>query len=358
MATQTLLVSEAEIINATKQIISEYGGTRLTIRQIYYRLFSMGLIVNSSSAYKRIVAILGKARKNGLIRYTDIEDRTRTVALAPSQELVPAGYYFKDWMQHVMRIERNYTLPYWWGQRKQVIVSMEKQALSALFQQVLFPIGVDLVVCRGYPSLTQMYELAERMKKKEPEVQEIIMVYYGDFDPSGKDIERHVKKTLRKQFGIKFSSVRGAITKEQIEQYNIAPAPAKKSDSRYDSFVAREGVAWQVELDAIEPNVLKALIKKQVMSYFDNNISSSKMDELIKRRNMLKEWKEAFLDMEYEFPAITAGGDSAMDILGYAKSVQTTTTDDDGWGKDSGKNDDDEEDDEEDDEDDEEDDEE
>lgn len=68
-------LSKTELAFAIKKVISQYGGMKLTVRQIYYRLVAAQLITNSLSSYQRIVKVLGWARKEGMIGWDAIEDR-------------------------------------------------------------------------------------------------------------------------------------------------------------------------------------------------------------------------------------------------------------------------------------------
>ena len=170
---------------------------------------------------------------------------------------------------------------------------VEKQALQGLFMDICRDKQVELLVCRGYPSLTVLYKLARSFRGSDRSVH---LLYFGDYDPSGLDIDRNVVERLRIDFGAKFKFERQAITLEQIEEYDIPPAPAKESDSRTKGMEERLGEAMQVELDAIDPPDLQTMIGNSIDMYFDENIyQTTRRQELKKRRNIIKEWLEDFL---------------------------------------------------------------
>jgi hypothetical protein len=277
------------LIEKMQDIIAQYS-TKLTVRQMYYRLVAAGVIVNSQSSYKRVGAVLVDARKDGDIDYEDIEDRTREVHITENQDYeAPAGY-MNGYVDYIKELDTHYRIPTWWGQKKKVVVMLEKQALSSLFESITDKYAVDLVVCRGYPSLTLMYDMAERFKDNDDTIEEIQILYYGDFDPSGMDIERHVDDTLTNDFDVDFAIDRVAINKAQIALYNIIPAPAKATDSRTAGFVRDEGVSWQVELDAIDPPVLQKMIEEQIKAQIDWTIYNKRTDEEKRRQGKIKEW--------------------------------------------------------------------
>ena len=304
-------LSKEALIEAMQKIIATYAGNPLTVRQLYYRLVAYGKVENSQNSYKRVVGILVDARKDGDIDYDDIEDRTREVHEAPSQTYWKPGEFFNGYYSYLKALDRNYNMPKWWGQENKVIVLVEKQALESVFQRITDEEAVDLVVCRGYPSLTLMHDIAVRvedqMDNEDVGATDVKLIYFGDFDPSGADIERHVGDTLDKDFNIEFDIERIAITKPQIQQYNFPPAPAKVTDSRYEGFLAKTGVAWQVELDAIEPNMLQTMIRASIRKYLDPVATVRKDAELAVRRALIKTMIEGAFNPDFKQPSSDAG---------------------------------------------------
>ena len=56
---------------------------------------------------------------------------------------------------------------------------------------------------------------------------------------------------------------------DQIEEYGLPPAPGKATDSRSARFVARYGQLVQVELDALDPGVLRGLYATEIGRWWD-----------------------------------------------------------------------------------------
>lgn len=298
-------IPKATIVSGAKNIISQYGGMRLTVRQIYYRLVASQVIPNNIGSYRSVVQALVDARRDGDIPYTDIEDRTRSIHVPKGQEEYTAASTFVAYYDHLKNLDRKYDIPRWWGQPNKVMVLVEKQALASLFEQVTDQSGVDLVVCRGYPSLTLLYEVSERLQDVDDGTEHIQLLYFGDFDPSGADIERSVGDSLETDFDVDFEIERVAITMDQIKQYSIPPAPAKTTDSRYEKFVADTGVAWQIELDAIEPKQLQDIIEDAVEQRFDQDIFDGDREaELDRRRTQIKGWVKSALNPKFKPPKV------------------------------------------------------
>ena len=285
-----------ELIERVQSVIAEYT-ERLTVRQVHYRLVAQQWeqYPNTVSSYRWLRVELGKARIDGVVAWDSIEDRTRTVDENHGSE-EDAETFIGQIKDMIQNSEDYYGLPIWWGQPKRVQVWVEKQALASVFERVATELGVDFVVCRGYPSLSLLYEVSEVLAGASEEVEELIVLYFGDFDPSGVDIERSALEHLTTTFGIDVVFERVALTKEQITEYKLPPAPAKKTDSRRTQFVADYGVDWQVELDAILPDELRRLIRTRVMSHMDKDKKNERDDELEERRERIKERVREVLD--------------------------------------------------------------
>jgi hypothetical protein len=122
----------------------------------------------------------------------------------------------------------------------------------------------------------------------------VVVLYFGDFDPSGIDIERDLEDRLSRYGANDFSVTRIALTSDQIKQYNLPPMPVKRSDARAESFMAEHGDK-SVELDALDPNLFQSIVEKSIRS----NIIVRRWNRKIRKINELKEWiKEKLDDIE------------------------------------------------------------
>ena len=243
------------IIQKAEQIISQYN-VQMTIRQIYYRFVAEQIIPNNLNSYKKLARILGDARKAGYIDFNSIVDRTRQPIKDGSWPTT------KDFFSTVKTSYRRELLK---DQDKHIEVWIEKDALAGVLEPVTNKYDVYLQVCRGYPSLSSLYQADVRMRNsgKSPTI-----LYFGDFDPSGKDISRSIGDSFMDVF---FSPVvlhEIALTREDIDNYKLPPSPAKSSDSRYRDFVARNGNV-SVELDALPPDVLVAKAETAIRRHID-----------------------------------------------------------------------------------------
>jgi len=276
------------ILEKVKEIIRQYD-TRLTLRQIYYRLVSKQVIENNVNEYKRLSSILVKARMEGIINFDSIEDRSRDVNIDTEESAESKEVFLSrelNWLEEWDEGYSGYSLPRWHNQPYSVEVWVEKQALESLFLSVTRERRVNLAVCKGYPSLTYLYQAAKRLIENNDKKR--VVLYFGDHDPSGKDIERYIKERLNDLEVGDIEIKRIALTMGQVQEYKLPPAPTKKGDSRSSNYIAKYGDN-SIELDAIEPDILQEIIKEAIGEYFDKEIHEEVKEESEESREWLEE---------------------------------------------------------------------
>lgn len=276
----------ATLLAAVRSILSQYAGTAVTVRQLYYRLVAGGIIPNNLRAYKNVVAALTKWRRSHELPFSAFEDRTRGMNRLDRGQRTDIP---KAWCRHFLRqgVEnaKNYQLARWYGQEHRVVVAVEKQALEGPFTEVCEELDVDLAVCRGYPSISFLKEIADALDDSND--RKNVIIYFGDHDPSGEDIPRKVEADLGDElFGKDFELRKIALTREQAEEMELIPAPVKLGDSRAAGFVEEHGEEV-FELDAIEPERLKEMIREAVDEFFDRGALDDKEEREEKGRKKI-----------------------------------------------------------------------
>lgn len=258
-------------IEVCNDIIDDYlaDNLKLTLRQLYYQLVSKNVIPNEEKSYKGLGKLLSEARLAGLVDWSAIEDRGRLPKTPGEyenlQELVEAASY-------------SYRLPRWANQGQYVELWVEKDALAGVLAPIARKFHVTLMVNKGYSSTSAMYESAERYKanrevakgKFEGDERDLSLLYLGDMDPSGEDMARDIRDRMS-TFGVELDVRKIALTMKQVQQYNPPPNPAKLTDSRAASYVAKHGnSSWEV--DALPPRVLTKLITSALEACLDRDL--------------------------------------------------------------------------------------
>ncbi len=140
---------------------------------------------------------------------------------------------------------------------------MEKDALSSVIYPVTAEYDVPLMSARGYASLSFLHEAAECIADLDVPA---YIYHFGDHDPSGINAAEKIEKTLRElapDAEICFERV--AVTPEQIRQWDLPSRPTKTTDTRAKKF----GSDTSVELDAIEPDLLRDLVRACIERHLD-----------------------------------------------------------------------------------------
>ena len=183
---------------------------------------------------------------------------------------------------------------------------------------------VKIRVNRGYSSWTFLYENIKDLQYVLERHERVIILYLGDYDPSGVDMERYMREVME-YFGIDFNRVvfrRLAVTEKQIKRFNLPPRPedadtieklakdprSKKFFGREDFFklpleerieIIKKSKKFIVELDALvakKPSEFKQLINNAIAEYWDESIYQhfkQEIDELTERaRRLREEYKE------------------------------------------------------------------
>lgn len=241
-------------------IIAEYRaqGFVLTLRQLYYQFVSRDLLPNTERSYQNLGRTVNDGRMAGLIDWAAIEDRTRWLRALTHWES-PAEIV--DGCAEQYRVDR------WANQRWRPEVWIEKDALIGVIEGVCEELDVPYFACRGYASVSELWRAGMRHAKHKKAGQRVVVFHLGDHDPSGVDMTRDIRDRLA-TFGGCTDVRRLALNREQVEQYDPPPNPAKLTDSRVGSYLAEYGdESW--ELDALEPSVIAELVSNNVRGLID-----------------------------------------------------------------------------------------
>lgn len=268
-------------------IIEEYqaAGYVLTLRQLYYQLVSRDVIPNQKREYANLSSLLTDGRMNGIVDWNAIEDRLRK----------PDSPDSFDGPEAILDACINqYEKPRMEGQENYIEVWVEKDALSGVLKRVTEEFHIPIMVNRGYSSASAMYDAYRRFNSRFNEGQAIRILYLGDFDPSGMDMIRDVNDRITEFFGpapVDFEIVPIALTREQIDEYNPPPNPAKRTDSRFEKFSEEHGTtSWEV--DALRPEVLDQILRDAIEERIDtglyNQVCSDEEADIEKLRGLKK----------------------------------------------------------------------
>ena len=270
-----LISRRKELIKRIDEIASEYyaQGMKITVRQVYYQLVARGIMENSKSAYEKISDLVADGRMAGLLDWSMIEDRTRfkrgNVHWENPQQIINAA-------AEQYRIDTRATQPVY------VEAWIEKDSLVSILEATCSRLDVPCFSCRGFPSITALYEAANRFRDKD----NAVICYAGDHDPSGLKIPQVIKERFA-DFEANVHINRIGLTYEQVKELNLPPFPAKEQDKNYPEYVKNTGLTQAWELDALPPEILSGLFEEAISGLTD-------FDELERMQKLEKQDKTYF----------------------------------------------------------------
>ena len=220
----------------------------MTVRQVFYPASVRGIVDKSEVGYDRVQTDLTVMRRAGDLPYGWLADNTRW-------QRKPVTY---DGIEQALTdTARLYRKSLWANAGCYVEIWLEKDALSGVLYPTTSLYDVPLMVARGYASLSFLHGAAEFIAGLDVPT---YLYHLGDFDPSGVNAGEKIEQTLRElapEAEIHFQRL--AVTPEQIDAWHLPTRPTKTTDSR-----ARGFGAISVELDSIEPAILRALVQEAI----------------------------------------------------------------------------------------------
>jgi hypothetical protein len=246
------------VIDQANEIVEEYEGQNLTLRQLFYQFVARDLLENTMRNYKKLGDILRNARMAGLVSWDVLEDRTRGLRGwsggydGPADAIRQASWTYKE--------------PRWETQPAKVEIWIEKEALSGVLTDPCYENRCDYFATKGYPSISSLKEAADRMKRRYDGDQKTVILYFSDHDPEGLHMPQQVGEALA-DFGVHEDMLeirRMGLTMDQIRQYQPPPSTAKSGSSRIDWYHDETGTDQAWELDALKPAVIQDLIRREI----------------------------------------------------------------------------------------------
>ena len=244
-------------IEAIKRAIyaeARRGPDPVTVRYLFYRLVGLGLVDKTEAEYKGTIGRLtSDMRRAGELPWSWIVDASRWVTK-------PRTYTNLE--DAMTSFAADYRRELWVNQGFHIEVWAEKETIASVLAKVTEKWDVPLAVFHGYASLTMLHNLAVGIAECGKACK---VLYFGDHDPSGVDMERWCQKTVREfapDADIEFRRL--AVTEAQIRDWNLPTRPTKKSDSRSKNFRGES-----VELDTIEMPVLTSILDDAIEAYVD-----------------------------------------------------------------------------------------
>ena len=125
----------------------------MTVRGVFYQAVSHGLVPKTEASYRATVdRLLVQMRERNELPYYWITDNGRWMRKPETHSSLESMLY---------QSQRMYRRALWDDQPDYVEIWIEKDAISGIFYDITSKWDVPLMVTRGYPSLSFLYEAAD-----------------------------------------------------------------------------------------------------------------------------------------------------------------------------------------------------
>lgn len=229
----------------------------ITGRGIGYKLFTAGLMSSMARAeMQRVYRLLKEGRERGNIPWEWIVDETRALERTST---------WADPAEYARCVARSYRRDFWDQQPLRCEVWSEKGTIRGVLDPVLDHYAVGFRVMHGFSGATTIHEVAH----DDDDGRELIVLYVGDFDPSGMFMSEEDLPNRISEYGGDHITVRRiALTQEHVSELPSFPSADKRKDPRYKWFRSNYGDrCW--ELDAMDPNDLRDCVESAIVELIE-----------------------------------------------------------------------------------------
>lgn len=231
----------------------------VSLRGVYYRCVSRGVIEKTEQAYSRVGRRLSQLRIAGRLPWGWIEDGSRMTLRVDS---------YSSAAEALDVAAQTYRRNLWIDSDAEVVFLSEKDAISGAVSPIVCDKWCcDLAIARGYSSVTFVHRMAEKVLRNTAMGKTTFLYQLGDHDPSGLDAWRSFQDRLHEFApGGLVECERLAVTPEQIEEFGLLTRPTKRTDTRAKNF---EGES--VEVDAIPAPKLRQMVDEAIGRHIDKH---------------------------------------------------------------------------------------
>lgn len=259
-----------------------------TIRSVWYYLWSaLQVIPGTENTYKKVDDLLVNMRKDKEIEFGRFEVARGESGSGVSTSIDP-DWYVGNRIDRLLSLSEDYDLPRLYGQPYLTEVWVEKKGLIRSFERICSPLGIKVRSPEGFTPWEFSYSVLDDLDDyfNERQSRHLIILYFGDQDPSGLSIYDSLIDQLT-YFNVDFKSFRVGVTIDQIKEFKLPETPldadtlAKiRRDTRYPKYFARFGDIF-CELDA-----LISLAYDNFRELVELNLNNSINSDIVKDRDI------------------------------------------------------------------------
>jgi len=292
-------------------VLSIFNGLKkywpLTERQAFYRLLSSRAVSQAHwhrfsdpdrprvDVYGALGRLLKWMRIDEVLPWEAIIDETRVL----TQKVGYANAEAFIWCE-LNAMLSGYSRCLASDQANHIEVWIEKQALLRLVEPVADKYCRRVLCCKGYNSISFQADFYHRMEDAKAADLQPVVLYFGDWDPSGVNMLYSAMQTLGDELGLTgVDYYRCGINPEHFAGLEADPVPLKDTDSRAKKFIKQHGRTCY-ELDALHPEALKNLVETHIRRFTDIEKVACNYQTQGEERDYLNDLKSQITDFVEE----------------------------------------------------------
>ncbi|MEU0941055.1 hypothetical protein [Embleya sp. NPDC005971] len=270
-----------DLLAAVDRVLDRYTAQLpLTIRQTWYALVSDGVLAKEEKTYKRLVEVLGMARRSGRVPWDALRDDTAV-------GVEPLAYTGPDHFRRtLLALGEDFRLDRQAGQPVRLEVWSETAGMVPQLVTVADPYGVPVYSGGGFNGLPGKRAAARRAAARTHDAVRILVV--SDWDPSGVHLFTALAEDVT-AFAVvdaphtRIDFERLVVTEQQITDHHLPTAPAKPTDRR--SFVGTS----TTQAEALPPDTLAAIVRTAIEAHRDMDLLADVLEgERAQRRDLVE----------------------------------------------------------------------
>ena len=265
---------------------------QIHLRGLHYKIASAGDVirpngspyVNSDDCWEWLCDFASKAAR--WLRYVEfdriIDERNEKPFLFVPAASFPRSEFYSGSSPEIPGLED--AIPHLLAmdgfavrQKYRIILFGEKTSLKDILLSTAELVGGELLLPTGEASHSMTVELAARIAA---DGRPAVVLYFSDFDPSGRQMAVSVARTLQAARTLLYPDLNlqlhaVALTLEQVQRLELPSTPLKESERRADRW--REVMGHeQTEIDALialAPEQLRLIVREAIVPFYDATLA-------------------------------------------------------------------------------------
>jgi hypothetical protein len=231
-----------------------------SVRHIYYRCVVQGLVAKDNNGYQRVQRELVALRRVGALPYSAIVDHGRQGYFAETHDSVDAA---------LRAVGSSYRRSLWLDSPEVVEVWVESRSIAGVIHGVCGEWDVPLYPCGGQSSDSFIWAAAQQ-HLYEYQTQ-LVVIYAGDHDPAGLEIEAQLRAKLVHHLGRPVGWVKVGVTEQDAIELQATGTTPKKREWRDAEGEHHAFYGQAVEAEAITPGVMRSRVEAAITDHVDHN---------------------------------------------------------------------------------------